>query len=81
MTIGKNERAVFEALKKSLKERPYLAPSQRELVQVTGINISSVNDSIKLLEATGFITRTPGTARSLRILKDIPRRPAKAGVA
>lgn len=75
MAFNKNDYAVYEALNVALKAKPY-PPSQRELVAATGLNISGVNDSIRVLEAAGYVERTPGIARSLRITKKLKRKSA-----
>lgn len=71
--LNKRARAVYEALEQALKVRPNLAPSQQELSDKTGIDISSVNDAIALLEAAGYVGKLGRVPRSLYIVKKMPR--------
>jgi DNA-binding transcriptional regulator YhcF (GntR family) len=56
-----------------LEGSPNLAPSQQELADKTGIDISSVNDAIALLEMAGYVGKLGRVPRSLYIIKKMPR--------
>jgi DNA-binding MarR family transcriptional regulator len=44
------------------------APAEADLEQYFRVAYSSVHQMVLTLEAKGLITRTPGTARSIRLL-------------
>jgi repressor LexA len=63
------ERAILKAIRELIKDRGY-SPSIRELCAIPDIGVSSTSTMQKYLdhmEQHGFIARTPGISRSIRI--------------
>lgn len=64
----RRQQAVLDLVRASMLERGF-APTVREMGDVLGINSTNgVMDHIKALERKGWIERTPGTQRGLRLL-------------
>jgi DNA-binding MarR family transcriptional regulator len=65
------ELSVYQVLKKKLRERPNLAPSQREIADELGVNIATVNYAIQALkdkQVVGMVGKAP---RSLFLIKPL----------
>ena len=57
-------------------------PSMRDIADsLGGVSTNAVEGHLKSLEKKGYIARTPRIARSLRVLKGLPKVKAKVAVA
>lgn len=65
--LTKSQAKVFEFLKESIADG--ITPSVREICEATGLSsTSTVHSHLKSLEELGYITRTSGLNRSIRIV-------------
>ncbi len=65
--LTKSQAKVFDFLKESIADG--ITPSVREICLATGLNsTSTVHSHLKSLEELGYITRTTGLNRSIRIV-------------
>ena len=65
--LTKSQAKVFDFLKESIADG--ITPSVREICLATGLSsTSTVHSHLKSLEELGYITRTTGLNRSIRIV-------------
>lgn len=65
--LTKSQAKVFDFLKESIADG--ITPSVREICEATGLSsTSTVHSHLKSLEELGYITRTTGLNRSIRIV-------------
>lgn len=66
-------KTTYDAIAVLLAERPYMAPTLREVATKAGYSASSTAyEHVRSLKAQGFVDYDPATPRSIRILRPWP---------
>jgi SOS-response transcriptional repressor LexA len=61
-------RTVLDSISRYQRTHHY-SPTVRELKSISGLATQTIMDRLYALETCGYITRTPGAARSIVIVK------------
>jgi len=77
--LTKKQASVLDFLKKSIEINLY-APTYKEIAEKFGNNVNAIQQVIIALEKKGYIEKTGGIARGLRVRENTPPAQAKSNV-